>query len=139
MSCDLFLARHPVMKRAHLHFGPGFRVLMGNEFSQAAQMTLAPGEHDGSPDKEDRGADQWLFVVSGQGEAVINREKFLLKAGVLLLIERGDEHEIRNTGRNLLRTLNLYVPPAVTPIGTDYSSTTRRTQKREHRLRDGFS
>ena len=35
-----------------------------------------------------------------------------LRAGVLLLIEKGDEHEILNTGRTPLRTLNIYVPPA---------------------------
>jgi oxalate decarboxylase/phosphoglucose isomerase-like protein (cupin superfamily) len=35
-----------------------------------------------------------------------------LRAGTLLLIERGERHEIRNTGRALLRTLNWYVPPA---------------------------
>jgi hypothetical protein len=29
-----------------------------------------------------------------------------------LLIERGDEHEIRNTGKEALRTINFYVPPA---------------------------
>ena len=32
-----------------------------------------------------------------------------------MLIEHGDEHEIRNTGRTLLRTLNIYVPPACKP------------------------
>ena len=35
-----------------------------------------------------------------------------LKAGSLVLIERGTTHEIRNTGRTLLKTLNVYVPPA---------------------------
>jgi mannose-6-phosphate isomerase-like protein (cupin superfamily) len=40
-----------------------------------------------------------------------------LKAGSLVLIERGDRHEIRNTGRTLLKTLNIYVPPAYTKSG----------------------
>jgi mannose-6-phosphate isomerase-like protein (cupin superfamily) len=35
----------------------------------------------------------------------------------VLLIERGDTHEIRNTGRQPLRTLNVYVPPAYTKGG----------------------
>jgi mannose-6-phosphate isomerase-like protein (cupin superfamily) len=35
-----------------------------------------------------------------------------LRAGTLLLIGRGERHEIRNTGRGLLRTVNVYVPPA---------------------------
>jgi mannose-6-phosphate isomerase-like protein (cupin superfamily) len=29
-----------------------------------------------------------------------------------MLIELKDRHEIRNTGRTPLRTLNIYVPPA---------------------------
>jgi oxalate decarboxylase/phosphoglucose isomerase-like protein (cupin superfamily) len=37
----------------------------------------------------------------------------------LLLIERGDRHEIRNTGRGLLRTLNWYVPPAYDRRGNE--------------------
>jgi mannose-6-phosphate isomerase-like protein (cupin superfamily) len=40
-----------------------------------------------------------------------------LRAGTLLLIERGTPHEIRNTGRTPLNTLNLYVPPAYTATG----------------------
>src|SRR3954454_11585699 len=100
------------MRRHHLRFGRGFRVSIGNERSQAAEMTLAPGETEGGPDNRHRGADQWLFVVSGIGEAVVNGKKVGLRAGTLLLIERGETHEIRNTGRGPLRTLNVYVPPA---------------------------
>ena len=35
-----------------------------------------------------------------------------LKAGTLLVIERRERHEVRNTGRGLLKTLNFYYPPA---------------------------
>jgi mannose-6-phosphate isomerase-like protein (cupin superfamily) len=35
-----------------------------------------------------------------------------LKAGTLLVIEKGERHEVRNTGRTLLKTLNFYYPPA---------------------------
>src|ERR1051326_4732513 len=102
------------MRHKHLQFGQGFRVVVGNDRSQAAQMTLEPGATEGGPDNRHRGADQWLFVVSGTGEAVVNRRRYALKAGTLLLIERGDRHEIRNTGRTPLRTVNFYVPPAYT-------------------------
>lgn len=105
------------MKRHHLRFGRGFRVSIGNGHSQAAEMTLAPGETEGGPDNRHRGADQWLFVVAGTGEAVVNGKKYPLRAGSLILIERGDAHEIRNTGRGPLRTLNIYVPPAYSPEG----------------------
>ena len=55
------------MQHKHLQFGHGFRVVLGDEHSQAAQMTLGLGETEGGPDNRHKGADQWLFVVSGTG------------------------------------------------------------------------
>jgi hypothetical protein len=71
-----------------LRFGVGFSVALGNQRAQAATMVLAPG-----------------------------RKRRSLRAGTLLLIERGTTHEIRNTGKSSLKTLNLYVPPAYTSKG----------------------
>ncbi len=96
----------------HLRFGKGFRVTVGNKRAQAAEMVIPPGECEGGPDNRHRGADQWLFVVAGRGLAVVNGKRHVLRAGSLVLIEKGDTHEIRNTGRTLLKTLNFYVPPA---------------------------
>lgn len=107
------------MQRKHLQFGQGFRVVLGDRHSQAAQMTLGPGETEGGPDNRHGGADQWLYVVSGTGEAVVNGERVPLREGTLVLIQRGDRHEIRNTGRGPLRTLNIYVPPAYTAGGEE--------------------
>src|SRR5438128_12620243 len=100
------------MKSKHLRFGKGFRVATGNRRSQAAEMVIEPGKAEGDPENRHKGADQWLFVLSGTGVATVNRRRHRLRAGSLLLIERGDLHEVRNTGRGLLRTLNFYVPPA---------------------------
>jgi mannose-6-phosphate isomerase-like protein (cupin superfamily) len=105
----------------HLRFGQGFRVVASNERGQVAQMTLAPSKTEGGPHNRHRGADQWLYVVSGSGEAVVNGKRYALEEGTLLLIERGDKHEIQNKGKRPLRTLNIYVPPAYTkdenPLG----------------------
>ena len=99
------------MKHKHLRFGRGFKVMVGNDRSQSAQMTLGPGGSEGGLENSHRGADQWLFVVSGTGEAVVNGKLYPLRAGTLVLIERGDTHEVRNTGSKPLQTLNVYVPP----------------------------
>ena len=99
-------------KSAHLRFGEGFRVALSNARAQAAQMTIAPGGAEGDACNAHRGADQWLFVVAGSGVATVNGRRVRLREGSLLLIERGDRHEVRNDGRAMLRTLNLYVPPA---------------------------
>jgi mannose-6-phosphate isomerase-like protein (cupin superfamily) len=75
-------------------------------------MVLAPGDAEGGSDNRHRGADQWLFVVSGNGEAIVNDKRHKLAPGSLLFIERREKHQIKNTGRGLLRTLNFYAPPA---------------------------
>lgn len=86
------------MQHKHLRFGQGFQVVLGDERSQAAQMTLGPGESEGGFGNRHKGADQWLFVVSGTGVAIVNGERVELREGTLVLIQRGEGHEIRNTG-----------------------------------------
>jgi mannose-6-phosphate isomerase-like protein (cupin superfamily) len=107
------------VKKKSLRFGQGFHVVLGNARSQAAVMVLKPGKSEGDAHNRHRGADQWLYVESGTGVARVNKRRYLLKPGTLLLIEHGDEHEIRNDGRALLKTLNFYVPPAYDPAGDE--------------------
>jgi mannose-6-phosphate isomerase-like protein (cupin superfamily) len=107
------------MKRKRLRFGKGFRVALGNRRAQAAEMVIPPGDAEGGPGNRHRGADQWLFVVSGRGTVRANGRRVPIGPGSLMVIERGDEHEVRNTGRTPLRTLNLYVPPAYTKGGDE--------------------
>lgn len=107
------------MKHKVLRFGKGFRVAFGNRRSQAAQMVIAPGDAEGNLRNRHAGADQWLFVVSGTGMATVNGKRYRLREGSLLLIEHGDRHEIRNVGRALLKTVNVYVPPAYTKDGDE--------------------
>jgi mannose-6-phosphate isomerase-like protein (cupin superfamily) len=61
-------------------------------------MVLAKGSCEGGSDNRHRGADQWLVVISGTGAAIINGHKVPLRAGSMVLIERGDTHEIRIPG-----------------------------------------
>jgi len=107
------------MPTKHLRFGSGFRVALSNERAQAATMVIEPGDSEGGPDNRHRGADQWLYVLSGSGLAILGRRRHVIRAGTLVLIDRGTTHEIRNTGRTPLRTLNLYVPPAYRSDGTE--------------------
>ncbi len=105
------------MPKTKLRFRNGFSVGIGNPRAQAATMVLAPGESEGGPDNRHRGSDQWLYVVSGSGRANVGGKRQELSPGTLLLIERGTTHEIRNSGRRPLETLNIYVPPAYTKDG----------------------
>ena len=66
------------MKRKRLRFGRGFRVAVGNRRAQAAEMVLEPGKAEGSRDNRHRGADQWLYVISGTGVARVNGVRVVL-------------------------------------------------------------
>ncbi len=105
------------MELKKLRFSRGFRVAFGNRRGQAAEMVIAPGDSEGGPDNRHRGADQWLYVISGSGNAIVSGNQHKLSEGCILLIERNEQHEIRNTGRTLLRTLNIYTPPAYNAKG----------------------
>ena len=107
------------MRRANVTYPKGFKVLIGDDRSQAATMVIEPGKQEGSAENKHRGADQWLFVADGSGEAIVNGHKYDLKPGSLVLIERGDTHEIRNTGKDALKTLNFYLPPAYSGDGEE--------------------
>ena len=111
------------MKSKNLQFSTGFHVVMENRDAQAATMTLASGTAEGGPEggpqSRHPGADQWLYIVSGSGTATINGKHHPVSEGILMLIEQGDEHEIRNTGGTPLRTLSVYVPPAYSTDGKE--------------------
>jgi len=107
------------MKHATLRLPSGFHVSIGNARAQAAEMALEPGDHEGGPDNRHRGADQWLLVLAGSGVAIVNGKRHALRSGSLILIEHGDRHEIRNTGRTKLKTVNIYVPPAYRSDGEE--------------------
>ncbi len=100
------------MRQHQLDFAEGFRVACTVREGQAAVMTIAPRDGEGGPDNRHRGADQWLYVVEGEGTAVVEDTEVPLRAGTLLVIEHGERHEIRNDGDAPLRTLNFYYPPA---------------------------
>ncbi|HEY2396601.1 MAG TPA: cupin domain-containing protein [Rudaea sp.] len=113
------------MQRKALRFGKGFRVAFKLHDAQAAELVIEAGDHEGGPDNVHHGADQWVYVVSGTGAATIDGRRAPLKAGTLLVIERGEHHELRNTGRNLLKMMMFYSPPAFDEEGNAVGPGTR--------------
>lgn len=106
-----------------MKYAKGFHVLAGNGRSQAASMVVEPGESEGGKNNFHKGADQWLYVESGSGEAIVDGRVYPLSPGSLVLIARGEKHEIRNTGDVQMKTLNFYVPPAFTRDGEELPPT----------------
>ncbi|KAB7765630.1 cupin domain-containing protein [Xanthomonas maliensis] len=100
------------MQSAQLTLTEAFKVLFSLHQVQAAEMVIAPGDGEGGPDNRHRGCDQWLYVVDGSGTANVDGQSHSLRPGSLIAIERGQTHEIRNTGQTPLKTVNFYHPPA---------------------------
>jgi mannose-6-phosphate isomerase-like protein (cupin superfamily) len=98
----------------HADFAP----ICATRSAQAALMELKPGgESDDDVSNEHPHSEQWVFVLAGSGRAtVVNKKqsprRVKLCPGLLLVIEKGERHQIRNTGRGKLRILNMYCPPA---------------------------
>lgn len=91
--------------------GSEFRVVAGSQRSQAAEMTLPPGGSTGGPDNRHPESDQWVFIVSGSGTAIVEDAEHDLSPGTLLLIEAGEAHELKSGPDEPLATLNVYAPP----------------------------
>ncbi len=73
-------------------------------------MVLATGISTGGPDNRHAESDQWLYVISGEGSAVVEGAEHALDAGSLLLIEAGESHEIKSGGDRPLETFSIYAP-----------------------------
>jgi mannose-6-phosphate isomerase-like protein (cupin superfamily) len=95
-----------------------FELIANTSEVQAAMMTLKPGgASDEDPSNEHRHSEQWLYVLAGSGEARIGKRRGQLRTvkltiGSLLIIEKGELHQIRNTGKRPMKTINFYAPPA---------------------------
>ena len=88
-----------------------FRIVAGTARSQVGVLILGPGEKTGGLHASDHPqSDQVVYVVSGHGEATVRDETAPLAPGDVFIIDAGDPHELRCTGDESLRTLNVYAP-----------------------------
>ena len=94
------------------HVTSDFDVLHSTARSQVAAMVLQPGRSTGGPNNVHPSQDRWLYVVAGSGYATVGGSRVDLHAGLLLLIEAGEPHEVTNSGELPLETFNIYAPPA---------------------------
>jgi mannose-6-phosphate isomerase-like protein (cupin superfamily) len=107
------------MKHIHTSTARGkmFMPILNSPNVQAAMMTLRPGQVSGEFGDEHPKAEQWLYVISGSGTAIGKSSRIPLRAGSLLWIRKHEPHQIKNTGKRVLVTLNMYAPPAYTSEG----------------------
>ena len=95
-----------------------FHVLHSTRSAQAAMSTLRKGQATSEkPENEHSGSEQWVFVVKGRGVAVVGRRRVAITPEMLILIEKGEKHQLKQTGREPLVLLSFYAPPAYTDDG----------------------
>ena len=85
------------------------QVLYTGQYSQLVIMSLKQGEDIGEEVHEK--VDQLLFIVEGEGEAVIEDEIFGFDEHDVLFVPAGTRHNIKNTGDKELKLYTIYSPP----------------------------
>jgi mannose-6-phosphate isomerase-like protein (cupin superfamily) len=78
------------MKTIKINPTEDFKVIAQTSRSQAANMVLDAYESTGGPDNKHDNSDQWLYVISGTGKAIVDGKETKISEGTLLLIEAGE-------------------------------------------------
>ncbi len=90
------------------------KVLFTNTHSQVVLMSLLPGEEIGA---EIHQVDQILFFTYGIGVAVVGGETHVVRAGDLVEVPAGTEHNFINGTEEVMKLFTVYAP-AEHPDGT---------------------
>ena len=84
------------------------KVLYTGERSQLVLMSLLPGEEIGSEVHPDN--DQFFRFESGLGKVVINDTEYAVTGGDAVIVPRGAQHNVINTGKDSLKLYTVYSP-----------------------------
>lgn len=83
-------------------------VLFTAPHSQLVVMALQPGEEIGMETHPEH--DQFFRFESGHGEVVLDGEKSLVSNGFAVVIPAGTEHNVINTGAEVMKLYTIYSP-----------------------------
>lgn len=89
------------------------RVLFTGPHSQLVLMALAPSEEIGTEVHTD--VDQLLYVVKGEGVAVLGDTRQSFDKGAVFCVPAGTTHNVINTGDEPLKLFTVYSPPQHAP------------------------
>lgn len=76
---------------------------------QIVLMDIPPGEEIGT---ETHPADQTTFIVAGEARVTIDGHNTKAGPNHLVVVPKGAEHNIVNTGAGALKLFSVYAPPA---------------------------
>ena len=84
------------------------KVLFTGVHSQLVLMTLRPFEEIGVEVHE---VDQVLYAIEGEGEAFVDGIRYEFEKDCVLCVPAGSQHNVVNTGDEVLRLFTIYAPP----------------------------
>lgn len=85
------------------------RVLFTGKKSQLVVMHIPPTGEVGEEMHER--VEQTLYFLSGEGEAILNGEKYPIRSGDVIVVSPGTRHNFKNTGQLPLKIFTTYSPP----------------------------
>jgi mannose-6-phosphate isomerase-like protein (cupin superfamily) len=89
------------------------RVLFTGPHSQLVVMALGPGEDIGT--EVHTNVDQLLYVVKGEGVAVLGNARRTFDKGAVVCVPAGTTHNVINTSQEPLKLFTVYSPPQHAP------------------------
>ena len=84
------------------------KVLFTSARGQLVVMNLQPGEEIG---EEVHDADQFIYVVKGEAEVVLNGDSIGFEKGAAAYIPEGTRHNVINRGDEPVKLFTIYSPP----------------------------
>lgn len=84
-------------------------VLESGKNTQIVVMNISAGDEIGKETHTDN--DQVLYMVDGEGKAILDGEEQIFEAGDIFLVNAGTEHNFINTGKSNLKIITTYSPP----------------------------
>jgi mannose-6-phosphate isomerase-like protein (cupin superfamily) len=84
------------------------RVLYTAKNSQLVLMCVEAGQEIGA---ETHDLDQFIYVISGNGNVVIDQHLHQISEGFGIIIPAGSKHNVINTGDKELKIYTIYTPP----------------------------
>lgn len=85
------------------------QVLHTGKNSQIVAMCLPVGVDIG--EETHQNTDQLLFIVDGEGEAIVNGENRKIEEHDVIFVPAGAMHNFKNTGDHDLKLFTVYAPP----------------------------
>ena len=85
------------------------KVIYTGKYSQLVVMSIAPGEEIG--EEVHPQTDQFLFLVMGQGQVVIEGQSSNFEKKDAVFVPAGLKHNFVNTGDEDLKLYTVYSPP----------------------------